>query len=197
MRLALALTGLLLLAGCGLFATQPKGPWAILRHEFHQCLSDLKDDFELRPISDKVTLDTLYDRDEYFDLLGIESLPTGKEKVAIKKWASKLERCYQIQAQSYAYEPAEVAKWSAATDNEQLLLVWELYKGKLSYGQFAAKRLEVDTKYRGQIMNAIAADYKKPEVVQHPNNSKDMSKPPASPTSSCGWEGEQWVCRSL
>ncbi|MBI5889216.1 MAG: hypothetical protein HZB47_00880 [Nitrosomonadales bacterium] len=191
------LIALLFLPGCAnWFVEQPKGPWAILRHEFHQCLSNLKDDSELRPIAGKVTLDTLYDRDEYFDLLNIEESPSAKEKIAIRKWASKLERCYKIQAESYAYEPPEVAKWSAATDSEQILLVWELYKGNLSYGQFAAKRLEIDTKYRGQIMNAIAADYKKPENLQRPN-SNESPKLPSSSSSSCGWEGAHWVCRSL
>jgi hypothetical protein len=163
------LIGLLILSGCsGLFEKQPKGPWAILKHESRQCLSDLNQDSELSAIADKVTLDSVYDRDSYFDLLGIEEIPTAKEKVVIKKWAGKLERCYRIKAQSYAYEPRNVAFWSAALDSDQLVLVMELHKGNLSYGKFAAKRLEVDTTYRGKILQAVAADYQKPEYAPQP-----------------------------
>jgi hypothetical protein len=44
----------------------------------------------------------------------------------------------------------------------------ELHKGNLSYGKFAAKRLEVDTTYRGKILQAVAADYQKPEYAPQP-----------------------------
>jgi hypothetical protein len=188
---------LLLLAGCSsFFEEQPKGPWAITKQESRHCFSDLKSDRELKAIEGKVTLDSIYDRDAYFELLNIEDLPSPKEKAVIRKWSSKLERCYKIKSESYVYEPRNVAIWSAAADSEQLLLVSELSKGNLSYGEFAAKRLEVDTRYRSQIIRAIAADYKKPENMQQPR-IKDSSKPSASPSSSCGWEGTQWVCRSL
>lgn len=188
---------LLLLAGCSsIFEEQPKGPWAIAKQESRNCFTDLKSDRELKAIRDKVTLDSVYDRDAYFELLNIEDLPTSNEKAAIRKWSSRLERCYKIKSQSYAYEPRNVAIWSAAEDSEQLMLVSELLKGGLSYGEFAAKRLEIDTRYRNQIIKAIAADYKKPENMQQPR-IKDTTKPPASPSSSCGWEGTQWVCRSL
>jgi len=173
MSKAIFFSGLLMLSSCaGLFEKQPKGPWAILKHEYRQCLNDLKDDSELDAIADKVTLDTVYDRDEYFDLLIIEDTPTRKEKVAIKIWATKLEHCYKIKAQAYAYEPRNVALWSAALDSDQLVLVLELQKGNLSYGKFAAKRLEVDTTYRGKILQAVAADYKKPEYSQPPPNAQ-------------------------
>jgi hypothetical protein len=163
------LVGLLMLSGCSsLFEKQPEGPWAILKHESRRCLSDLNHDAELSAIADKVTLDSVYDRDSYFDLLGIEEIPTAKEKVVIKKWASKLERCYRIKAQSYAYEPHNVALWSAALDSDQLTLVMELYKGNVSYSKFAAKRLEVDTTYRGKILQAVAADYQKPDYAPQP-----------------------------
>jgi hypothetical protein len=178
MSKALFLAGLLFLSGCsGLFEKQPKGPWATLKHEYRQCLKDLKNDSELDAIADKVTLDTVYDRDEYFDLLSIEDKPTRKEKVAIRNWATKLEHCYKIKAQSYVYEPHNVALWSAALDSDQLVLILELHKGKLSYGKFAAKRLEVDTAYRGKILQAVAADYKKPEYTPPPDNMEMPRKP--------------------
>lgn len=166
------LVGLLFLSGCSsLFVEQPKGPWAELKRQSRQCLMDLKNDRELRIIANKVTLESAYDRETYFELLNIKDRPTKDEKIAIKKWASKLELCDEIKAESYAYEPVGVAAWSAALDSEQQALVLELSRGALSYGEFAAKRLEIDTRYRGEIVRAVAADYKKPENVQQKKNN--------------------------
>jgi hypothetical protein len=187
----------LLLSGCSsLFEEQPKGPWAEIKKEYRQCLSNLKTDSELKIIANKVSLESHYDRDEYFGLQAIEKVPTAKERGAIKNWASKLERCYKIKSESYRYEPANVAMWSAASDSEQLALVSELSKGNLSYGTFATRRLEIDTKYQGEIVRAISADYKKP-TDSSPPQSPSSPKSPPSVNSSCGWEGNQWICRSL
>jgi hypothetical protein len=178
MHKTIFLIGLLILSGCSdLFEKQPKDPWTILKRESRQCLSDMNHDSELSAIADKVTLDSVYDRDSYFDLLGIEEIPSAKEKVVIRKWATKLERCYRIKSRSYAYEPHNVALWSAASDSDQLALVMELHRGSLSYGKFAAKRLEVDTTYRGKILQAVAADYKKPDYSPPPSNSELQKQP--------------------
>ena len=91
---------------------------------------DLKNDRELKSIVDKVTLESTYDRDVYFELASIKDLPTSDEKIAIKKWASRLKPCYKIKAESYAYEPASVAKWSAVKDGEQQSLVLEFSQGE-------------------------------------------------------------------
>jgi hypothetical protein len=191
------LIALLLLSGCSsLLEEQPKGPWAMLKKDTRQCLMDLKSDSELKSIANKVTLESHYDRDAYFELLNIEDFPTSAEKKVIKKWELKLERCFKIKAESYTYEPVKVAMWSAASDSEQLSLVLELAKGSLKYGEFAAKRLEIDTRYRGLIMRAISADYKRPIDTTQPKSTASP-KTPASPNSSCGWEGNQWICRSL
>jgi hypothetical protein len=178
------LAGLLLVSGCSsLFEKQPTGPWAILKHESRQCLADLKKDPQFEVIADKVTLDSVYDRDVYFELLNIEAFPSATEKMAIKKWSSKLEHCNRIKAQGYAYEPRNVAIWSAASDSDQLVLILELYKGNLNYAQFAAKRLEIDTAYRGKIIQAVAADYKKPDYppkpdfLPQPRNSEVQKRP--------------------
>lgn len=191
------IVGLLFLSGCSsMFEEQPKGPWASIKKEYRQCLLNLKADPELKPIANKVSLESHYDRDEYFELQDITGVPTPKEKIVIKKWASKLERCYKIKAESYAFEPANVATWSAASDKEQLALVSELSKGNMSYGDFATKRLEVDTKYRSEIVRAISADYKNHETPPQPKNSVLPNTSPNS-NSSCGWQAGQWVCRSL
>lgn len=185
------------LSGCSTwFVEQPKTPWESLKQQSRQCLSNLKSDRELASIARKVTLDTPYERDTYFELLNIKETPSSKEKVVIGKWASKLESCYKINSESYAYEPSAIAVLSAALDSEQLSLVLELAKGGLSYGEFAVKRLEIDTKYRGHITRAISADYKKP-IDAAPQKNIGSPKTSPSQNSSCGWEGSQWVCRSL
>ena len=191
------LAGLLFLSGCASSPVeQARTPWEELKQEARLCLSDVRSDRAFRSIADKVTLDGTYDREVYFELAGIKDRPTAEEKTVIRKWAARLKSCYKIKAESYAYEPAGVAKWAAMTDDEQLSLLSEFARGDLSYGQFAVKRLEIDMKYRGEITRAISADYKRPE---NQPQKKDGAIPKATPESSstCGWEGKQWVCRSL
>ncbi len=172
------LLGMLFIAGCSsLFEKPPKDLWGVYKREYRQCLADLENAAELDAIADKVTLATVYDRDEYFDLLSIKDMPTVKERVAIKKWALKLERCYKIKSKAYAYEPHDVALLSAALDSDQLVLMLEFQKGKISYGQFAEKRLELDTAYREKILKAVAAGYKKPDYPQQPQNTQLPKKP--------------------
>lgn len=188
---------LFLLAGCvSSPVEQVLTPWQSLKQQSRQCFLDLKKDRELKSISNKVTLDSTYDRDVYFELAGIGATPTPDEKIAIRKWASRLKPCYKIKVESYAYEPASVAKWSATTDGEQQSLVLEFSRGDLSYGQFAVKRLEIDTRYRGEITRAVSADYKHPENMQQKKDNV-IPKAPSDSSPACGWEGTQWVCRSL
>lgn len=191
------LVALLFLSGCASSPVeQASTPWQSLKQQSRQCFLNLKSDRELKSISNKVTLESTYDRDVYFELANIKDIPTRDEKSAIKKWLSRLKPCYKIKAESYAYEPASVAKWSAATDGEQQSLVLELSKGDISYGQFAVKRLEIDTRYSGEITRAVSADYKYPENMRQKKDNV-MPKTPSDSSSSCGWEGTQWVCRSL
>jgi hypothetical protein len=191
------LAGLLFLSGCANSSVeQSKTPWESLKQETRQCLSDVKNNRELQSIASKVSLGSTYDRDVYFELAGIKDLPTAEEKIAIRKWIAELEPCYKLKAESYTYEPASIAKWFAVTDREQQALLSEFSRGDLSYGQLAVKRLEIDTKYRGEITRAVSADYKHPENMPQEKDSV-MSKPPSDSSSSCGWEGTQWVCRSL
>lgn len=191
------LAALLFLSGCaGSTVEQAKTPWDALKQETRQCLSDVKNDRELGSIANKVTLGSTYDRDVYFELAGIKDLPTTEEKIVIGKWIAKLKPCYKVKAESYAYEPAGIAKWYAVTDVEQQALLSEFSRGNLSYGRFAAMRLDIDTKYRGEITRAVSAGYKRQENTPQDKDS-EMQKTPADSSSSCGWEGKQWVCRSL
>jgi len=105
------------------------------------------------------------------------------------------EKNHQFES-SLTKRRAGIAKWSAVTDSEQLSLVAEFARGNISYAQFASRRLEIDTRYRGEITRAVVADYKNSGNGQQ-NKNNALPKATADPSSSCGWEGTQWVCRSL
>ena len=191
------LLALLFLSGCvSPEFNQARTPWQLIKQQSRQCFLDLKHDSQLQSIARKVTLDNIYDRDVYFELAKIKDIPTAEEQVAIKVWASKLASCYKIKAESYAYEPASVVKWSRVKDDEQQALVQAFSTRRFSYGEFAVRRLEIDTRYRGEITRAVSADYKRPEDTQQKKGNV-IQNMPADPSSSCGWEGTQWVCRSL
>jgi len=191
------LLGSLFLSGCvSSQIDRPRTQWQQLQQLSHQCFLDLKNDSQLESIAHKVTLDRTYDRDLYFKLAGINATPAPDEQIAIRKWEAKLKTCYKLKAKGYAYEPASVAKWSREMDGEQLALVHTFSGGRLSYGEFAARRLEIDTRYRSEITGAISADYKRPEDMQQ-KKANVIQSTPSDPWSACGWEGAQWICRSL
>ncbi len=191
------LLGLLFLSGCvSTQVDQARTPWQQLQQRSRQCFLDLKNDTQLESIAHKVTLDSTYDRAVYFKLASINVLPSPDEQIAIRSWDSKLKSCYRLKAQRYDYEPAAVARWSRVKDGEQQALVRIFSKGNLSYGEFAVKRLEIDTRYRGEITRAVSADYKRPEDTQQKMGNV-IQNTPSDPLSSCGWEGTQWICRSL
>lgn len=151
---------------------QTSNSFESLQHQYRQCFKSLRNDQELRSIANKVTLESFYEKDIHFELQRIVEVPTQEEKNVIRKWATKLESCYKIKAESYAYALPDVASLSALEDSEQQLLVAELYKGSLTYGQFAAKHRGIDSKYRGLILQAEVIDQKskqnrKLELQQH------------------------------
>ena len=93
------LVGLLFLSGCASSSVeQAKTPWEALKQETRQCLSDVKNDRELKSIANKVTLGSTYDRDVYFELASIKDLPTSEEKIAIRKMGSQTRTLLQDQS---------------------------------------------------------------------------------------------------
>ena len=68
--------------------------------------------------------------------------------------------------------------------------------GNFSNGEFAERCLEFDTPYSGEITRAVSADYKYPENMQQKKGNV-IQNMPLDPSSSVGWEGTQWICRSL
>lgn len=137
-----------------------------LQKKYRLCFKSLGNDPELKGIANKVTLEAMYEKDPNFELMRIEDVPTADERSIIRKWAAKLGSCYKIKAESYAYLPSDVAGLSATADSEQQILVMALSRGKLTYGQFTAEQLGVDSKYKGLILRAMTVDQKPPQPLR-------------------------------
>lgn len=111
------------------------------------CFSALKYDAELQPISDKVAL-ALVD-EVTFGMLSNEATPTSDETQAIYKWATKREQCLK----SYPPPNNPITQINMEGFNSIQSLILDLYKGAITYGQFARQRQEnakmVDAKIQG------------------------------------------------
>lgn len=195
------LVGLALLSGCANAPyRQTARLWDSLSEQASQCFNNLENDRDLASIANKVMLvhSFEYAKDPQQEFTNINDLPNPEERKVIRKWAAKLDVCYKIKAAHYVYESPRVARVSIESDAEQQLLVTELYKGNLSFGQFAVKRDQIDSRRSSRFIRAVTTDIKEYEAsqLQHPGG------PGASPSSSdslCGYEGANgsysWVCR--
>ena len=101
------------------------------------CIIALDQVETLRPISDKVSLTGKPDR--LFSMLANENLPTMEERGAIFEWATRRERCFS--ENPLPSDPISQVK--RETQEAVQLLILDLYKGKLTYGQFASRRQEI------------------------------------------------------
>lgn len=159
------LVWLVLLSGCASAPqakVQPARPWDSLSEQAGQCFNNLENDPELASIANKVELvySSEYVRDPHLEFTKIRSLPNPEERKVIRKWATKLEACYKIRAAHYVYESPRVAKVSLESDAEEELLVTELYRGKLSFGHFAAKHAQLDSMRSSRFVRAVTTDIK-------------------------------------
>lgn len=104
------------------------------------CFSSIKNDLELQPITDKVSLSS--SRDQTFSMLANEKRTTAREKQIIAKWGEKRELC--LKTYTPVDGPYNQISLNAFKATQSLIL--DLFKGQLSYGQFARKRQDVDDK---------------------------------------------------
>ncbi len=184
------------LAGC---VSTPHGPWDSLREQAGQCFYDLEKDPELASIAEKVMLvhSLEYAKEPHLELTKIKDFPDPEERKVIRKWAAKLKVCYKIRAAHYVYESPRVAKVSMESDAEQQQLVTELYKGNLSFGQFASRRIQLDSNRSSRFVRAVNADIEEYEAGQRQPSAGSRTAPSSS--SACGYEGSsgsyRWVCR--
>ncbi len=196
------LFGFVFLSGCAsTLGGQTAKPWDLLSEQAAQCFYGLEKDAELATIANKVMLihSLEYAKETNQEFTKIRELPNPEELKVIQKWAAKLEVCYKIRAAHHAYESPRVVMASIESDAEQQLLVTELYKGKLSFGQFAIKRNQLNSLRSSLFLHAVTADIKEFEASQlyRPDGSK--TAPPPSSNSPCGYVGSKgnyrWVCR--
>ena len=195
------MAGLVFLSGC---ASSPKvqtaKPWDSISEQAAQCFYDLEKDAELASIASKVMLvhSLEYAKEPHPEFTKIKDFPNSEERKVIQKWATKLDACYKIRALHYVYESPRVAKLSAESDIEQQSLVTELCKGKLSFGQFASRHNQLDSRRSSRLIRALTSDIQEYEAsqLQHSNGSKSA---PPSLSSPCGFEGSNgsysWICR--
>lgn len=110
-----------------------------------QCYASLPSDPAIKPISGKVAFQV---KDQTLPMYSNNSKPTAKEKVAIQHWYEKAQTCRKyvdaaIQLENIPeFSQVTAANWGA---NQQLFI--DLYSGKITYGQFATgrKNVQVET----------------------------------------------------
>lgn len=202
------LAGVLLATICATAnADQNRRQLELLNQQYAQCFGELGQDSELSGIANMVALDRFANLTASFEMLSNDNFPSEDEKRLILKWGTKREKCYKIRAATFSFIPPNLANLSVASDNDQQMLVLELYKGGLTYGDFAAKRQEIETRYNGQIQQALGQynagaeqqNYQNRQLqIQQQNQTKPYQAPiPPRPTRSvCGWQGNQWVCNT-
>jgi len=127
MKIATKVAGLLLFLLCGLAQAG----------SLNECFNSLEYDAELHPIKDKVSL--VSSDTQTFGMLANEATPTSDETQAIYKWATKREQCLK----SYPPPNNPLTQVNREGFNSIQSLILDLYKGNLTYGQFARQRREI------------------------------------------------------
>ena len=105
---------------------------------YADCFEELGYDHDLYMIADKVALSGI--AGQTFSMLANENFPTAEEKVAILKWGEKREVC------SKSIEPPNnpIAQIGYEGFKAFQLLILDLYKGSMTYSQFARQRQEIN-----------------------------------------------------
>lgn len=104
---------------------------------YADCLDALAYNTELQPIRDKVALVSV--RDQTFGMLANENRPTSDEMQAIFKWGTEREQCLKI------FPPSSnpVDQLIHEGNNAIQSLILDLYKGSITYAQFARQRQDI------------------------------------------------------
>lgn len=132
------------------------------------CFDALARDPDLSSIAGKVSLTGT--KPSLMQLASDETVsPTEKEVIAL--WSSKRDRCWDVWAIGATFYPNnEQVNIGATTKDTVDLLIVELYKGRLTYGDFAKKRVEVrnlaDAKSAEKYKEALAATAKEADLQQ-------------------------------
>ena len=104
---------------------------------YADCFEALGYDPDLYMIADKVSLSG--SDGQTFSMLANENLPTSEEKIAIFKWGEKRELCSK--SRGAPNNPIEQIGYEGFKASQTLIL--DLYKGSMTYSQFAKQRQEI------------------------------------------------------
>lgn len=135
-------------------ATNPEA-YKTLMARAGECFKALETDPELAPIASKLSLN----RGDVATLaqMADETKPTGAEKAVIPVWAGKRDACNALQKLEASFIPGDIRipVHLAAIDAMNLLIL-NLYKGQLTYGDFALQRKAAYATYGKQLAEISA-----------------------------------------
>lgn len=129
------------------------------QHIYADCFDALENDTELQVIRDKVAL--VSSNSQTFGMLSNENYPSSDEKPAIYKWAIKREQC--VNSRPLSNDPVGQIYRETFSAGQSLIL--DLYKGTITYGQFASKRQEIK-KLADAKMQAVIGQYQQQQMQQ-------------------------------
>ena len=139
-----------------------------LQEQANTCIKNIKEDSDLQEISEKVMLSG---GEPSIIMMANDDLPTLDEKKLIIKWAGKREVCNKMYREDASYFPGNPQAFAATNTIDSFnRLVLNLYKGTVSYGEFALKRAELNSanmqKSVDQAKEQLNAQARRAEVEQ-------------------------------
>jgi hypothetical protein len=127
----------------------------VTKEQADKCFDKLKSEPELQPLADKIALSNVMETT--LSMLADETIPTDTEKTLISKYASMRERCEQGITAMYSYYPLDASRQIRQSFvNSATQLMVNLYKGKMTYGEFAKARKELALNAQKQYQDATA-----------------------------------------
>lgn len=104
---------------------------------YADCFEALGYDHDLYTIANKVALARV--DGQTFSMLANENRPTPEEKIVILKWGEKRDAC----SKSLGQPNNPIAQISYEAFNASQTLILDLYKGSITYSQFAKQRQDI------------------------------------------------------
>jgi hypothetical protein len=129
------------------------------------CLRGLASDYALQPIADKVALSGSSDR--LFSMMANDSYPTATEKAVILDWGNKRERCNS----SYPPQQSPVTHLYVEGFRTVQSMIFDLYKGNISYGEFSRRREDSNTVLQARLQQ-LEGQYQQQHQYQQQQNQQ-------------------------
>lgn len=120
-----------------------------------KCYNRLTDSAELKPIADKVGLSGV--RDQSFAMLANEALASEEEKKIIMRWGAMRDACQKGTKLYFTFWPNNpLVPIDQGINDAGNQLILGLYRGALTYGQFAKLRADLFNQYQDTRRKVIA-----------------------------------------